>query len=310
MPCTSEPGSASWWGGGAGQVSRTLPAIAWPAVGTERRNRQKELRRQHQEAVRAELQRQQRRRRAAWLGGAVVIVGLLVVGGVVLFGGGDSSTAARTTAAPTTVVPSDAVPGVESPVSDAPCPPAEGTDERITSFDGQPQRCIDPKANYTATFATTAGEFTAELDAEAAPATVNNFVVLARSHYYDGVAFHRIVPNFVIQSGDPNLTDDLGSLGTGNPGYYLAEEPPSDGQYQRYDLAMGKGQIPNSTGSQFFVVTGNPAGLEASPTYSRFGRVVTGKNVVDAIADTPVGGPRGDTPQTVVRIESVTITES
>ena len=148
-----------------------------------------------------------------------------------------------------------------------------------------------------------------KLDAQAAPTTVNNFVVLARSHFYDGIPFHRVVPDFVIQAGDPTDTDDLTQLGAGGPGYTIPEEPPTDGVYDTYDLAMAKTQEPNSTGSQFFVVTGDPAPLNSSPTYSLFGTVTDGKNVVDAIGNAPVGGPNGDTPEKPVTIESVQITE-
>ena len=147
------------------------------------------------------------------------------------------------------------------------------------------------------------------LDAKAAPTTVNNFVVLARSHFYDGIPFHRVVPDFVIQAGDPTETDDLTQLGGGGPGYTIAEEPPADGTYATYDLAMAKTQEPNSTGSQFFVVTGDPAPLNSLPTYSLFGTVTDGKDVVDAIGKAPVSGPSGDTPEDPVTIESITITE-
>lgn len=189
------------------------------------------------------------------------------------------------------------------------CPPAEGTSGRITTFDAPPPTCIKPTLSYTAEVSTSAGDFVVDLDAEAAPETVNNFVVLARSHFYDGIPFHRVVPDFVIQVGDPADPNDLSQLGAGGPGYTIAEEPPAEGSYETYDLAMAKTQEPNSTGSQFFVITGDPAPLNASPTYSLFGRVTDGRSVVDAIASVGVVGPNGDTPDKHIMIHSVAITE-
>lgn len=257
--------------------------------------------------MRAALKREQRRRNL--IAGVAVVAALAVIGvaGWALFGGDEttSTTTEDSLASPATPPDTDAA----QPVSDAPCPPEGGTDERITTFDGPPQECIDPTKDYSATISTSEGDFTVALDAEAAPVTVNNFVVLARSHYYDGIPFHRVVPDFVIQVGDPTETDDLTALGAGGPGYTIAEEPPLDGVYEPYDLAMAKTQEPNSTGSQFFVVTGDPSPLNSSPTYSLFGSVTEGKDVVDAIGNTPVGGPNGDTPEATITIDSVTITE-
>src|SRR5690606_33328144 len=152
-------------------------------------------------------------------------------------------------------------------------------------------------------FETTEGTFVAALDTQAAPQTVNNFVVLARYHFYDGIPFHRIVPDFVIQAGDPSDVPD----GTGGPGYTIEEEPPADQKYEKYDLAMAKTQAPRSTGSQFFVVTGDTSALDASPTYSLFGKVVEGTDVVDATGAKEVAG---DAPTEQINIVKVTISES
>lgn len=264
--------------------------------------------------MRAELKRQQRRRTLLGAVAAVAILAVIGVAGWALISGEDDTTnASGTTVDPTATLPPelDEPPefGEESPLSEMPCPPAEGTDERITVFDGRPQMCIDADRTYTATFTTPKGAFTATLDAAAAPETVNNFVVLARSRFYDGIPFHRIVPDFVIQAGDPTDTEDLTQLGAGGPGYTIAEEPPADGVYAAYDLAMAKTAEPNSTGSQFFVVTGDPAPLNANPGYSLFGKVTEGQEVVDALGAAEVGGPNGDTPVETIQIESVTITE-
>jgi cyclophilin family peptidyl-prolyl cis-trans isomerase len=191
-------------------------------------------------------------------------------------------------------------PGAE--IDGAPeCPADDGSSERTTSFGEAPPMCIDAGASYTATIETTLGTITAELDAAAAPETVNNFVFLARYHYYEGAPFHRIIPGFVIQGGD--ATGD--PLGTGGPGYEIDEEPPTDG-YPIGSLAMANAG-PGTTGSQFFIVTGAQGeGLPAD--YSRFGEVTGGMEVVSEIEALPT--TPDDLPIEEIYIESVSIEES
>ncbi len=186
------------------------------------------------------------------------------------------------------------------------CPEADGSSDRVTTFVEAPPMCIDENTTYTAVFDTNLGEFTAELDATAAPNTVNNFVVLARYHYYDGVPFHRIIPGFVIQGGDA-----VGPiLGQGNPGYLIAEEPPQPAEgelaYEVGSLAMAKSAGPNATGAQFFIVTGEQ-GTQLPPEYSLFGSVTAGMDVVSAIEALPTDGQ--DYPTEEIVINTVTITE-
>jgi cyclophilin family peptidyl-prolyl cis-trans isomerase len=137
------------------------------------------------------------------------------------------------------------------------------------------------------------------LDAIAAPKTVNNFVFLARYHYYDGIVFHRIIPGFVLQGGDPDGT------GAGGPGYRIEDELPAAGRYQIGSLAMANAG-PNTNGSQFFVISG-PDGARLPPQYSLFGSVISGGEVVTAID--AIGTSSGK-PKESVTIESVTITEA
>jgi hypothetical protein len=92
---------------------------------------------------------------------------------------------------------------------ETPCPKADGSEERVAAFEKAPPMCIDVAKTYTATISTTEGDYTAVLDAKAAPKTVNNFVVLARYHFYDGVIFHRIIDGFMCQGGDPDGTTDI-----------------------------------------------------------------------------------------------------
>ncbi len=157
---------------------------------------------------------------------------------------------------------------------------------------------IDTDKRYTATMVTSHGTMVIALDPLAAPKTVNSFVFLARYHYYDGVIFHRIIPGFVLQGGDPTGT------GTGGPGYKFADELPAPGRYQVGSLAMANAG-PNTNGSQFFIISGSD-GVRLPPQYALFGAVVSGGEVVTAI---DALGTRSGKPKEEVVIESVTITE-
>jgi cyclophilin family peptidyl-prolyl cis-trans isomerase len=160
--------------------------------------------------------------------------------------------------------------------------------------------CIDPSKRYTAEMVTSMGTLTIEFDPAAAPKTVNNFVSLARYHYYDGVTFHRVIQGFVIQGGDPDGT------GRGGPGYRFEDELPKPGRYEIGSLAMANAG-PNTNGSQFFIISG-PSGASLPPQYSLFGKVVRGMDVVDRMEKVRTGP--GDKPVEPMTIESVTITES
>ena len=179
------------------------------------------------------------------------------------------------------------------------CPAPDGSSPKTQRFDGPPPMCIDPAKRYTAEMVTSHGSMTIALDPIAAPKTVNNFVVLARYHYFDGVVFHRIIPGFVLQGGDPQGT------GRGGPGYTFADELPPPGRYELGSLAMANAG-PNTNGSQFFVISG-PDGMRLPPSYSLFGKVVKGLDVVAAIDKV---GTKSGSPTEKVTIESVTITES
>ncbi len=180
------------------------------------------------------------------------------------------------------------------------CPSVDGSSPRQTTFDGEFGMCIDPSKTYTAEMVTSMGDLTIALDPVAAPKTVNNFVSLARYHYYDGLIFHRIIQGFVCQGGCPE------GSGRGGPGYRFADELPKPGRYELGSLAMANAG-PNTNGSQFFIISG-PSGMGLPPQYSLFGKVVKGLDVVDAMEKVPTGA--GDRPKTDVVIESVTITES
>ena len=195
-----------------------------------------------------------------------------------------------------------AIPSTESNIqmSSTPCPPAEGAAERMTQFSEAPPMCIDPSKTYTAVLDTSLGQMTIALDAAAAPKTVNNFVVLARYRYYEGIIFHRIINGFMCQGGDPTGT------GTGGPGYKFEDELPAPNTYKIGSVAMANAG-PNTNGSQFFIVSGaNGVGLP--PLYSLFGQVTEGLDVVEKMQN--VKTARGDKPHDDLIINSVTISES
>ena len=177
-------------------------------------------------------------------------------------------------------------------------PNADGSSEKRQSFPGVPPMIINPAKTYEATMVTDKGTLEILLDPLAAPVTVNNFVFLARWHYFDGIIFHRVIPGFVLQGGDPTGT------GTGGPGYRFNDELPKPGRYELGSLAMANAG-PNTNGSQFFVISG-PDGMRLPPLYSLFGKVVSGLDVVQTINDLGSGSGR---PTEVVTIQSVTITE-
>jgi peptidylprolyl isomerase len=180
-----------------------------------------------------------------------------------------------------------------------PCPAVDGSSAKRQEFDGPPPMCIDPDKRYSAEMVTSKGTLNIALDPIAAPMTVNNFVFLARYHYFDDVVFHRIIPGFVLQGGDPTAT------GRGGPGYRFADELPAAGRYELGSLAMANAG-PDTNGSQFFVISG-PSGIRLPPQYSLFGKVVKGLDVVAAI---DAIGTQSGTPKETVTIQSVTITEA
>src|ERR1700732_2982024 len=177
-------------------------------------------------------------------------------------------------------------------------PAADGSSPQQRQFDEEPPMVIDTDKRYTAEMVTSKGTMVISLDPLAAPKTVNSFVFLARYHYYDGIVFHRVIPGFVLQGGDPTGT------GTGGPGYKFADELPKAGRYELGSLAMANAG-PNTNGSQFFIISGRD-GMGLPPSYSLFGKVVSGLDTVAAID--AVGSRSGKTSEKVT-IESVTIAE-
>ena len=165
-----------------------------------------------------------------------------------------------------------------------------------------PLMTIDPNGTFLAQIRTNKGDITLELFASEAPKTVNNFVFLAREGFYNGVSFHRVMKEFMIQTGDPK------GNGSGGPGYRFADEPVSR-SYSKGIVAMANAG-PNTNGSQFFIVHGAQVGLR--PLYTIFGQVASGLDTVDAIADSPVrASDRGEvsSPIEPIIIDSIEITQ-
>jgi cyclophilin family peptidyl-prolyl cis-trans isomerase len=265
---------------------------------SQKRQRQRAGRQAARQAAREAQRRTARRRRAV----SIIVLVALVAGVALLLSRGEGEQeveAGRGTT--TTARPADADPFASLQAGGAPCPAADGSSDRRIAFDGPPRKCIDLDKTYKATIETDVGTFTVDLETRKAPVTVNNFVFLARYHFYEGVPFHRVVPGFVVQGGDAEKGD-----GTGGPGYTIPEEPPEAGQYRIGSMAMAKTAQPNSTGSQFFVITGEQ-GTGLPPQYSLFGTVTEGLDVVKKIeAD---GAPDPNPPKVVHRMTRVGIIE-
>jgi cyclophilin family peptidyl-prolyl cis-trans isomerase len=168
------------------------------------------------------------------------------------------------------------------------------------TYAAAPAMAITPAKTYTATLATSCGTITMHLLPKQAPVTVNNFVFLAEQGFYNGLTFHRVIPGFVIQGGDPK------GDGTGGPGYQFKDELPTT-TYTLGDVAMANAG-PNTNGTQFFIVQGSQA-VSLPRQYSRFGHVTSGQNVVNLIANVPADTTTGK-PNQPVWIYSVTITTS
>jgi cyclophilin family peptidyl-prolyl cis-trans isomerase len=161
-----------------------------------------------------------------------------------------------------------------------------------------PKQTVKKGEKLTAVVETSCGTFDIALDTERAPKTVNSFAYLAEEGFYDELTFHRIVPEFVIQGGDPEGT------GTGGPGYKVVEKPPANLAYTKGVVAMAKSSAepPGTSGSQFFVVTGADAGLP--PEYALVGKVDKGMDTVERIGK--LGTPSEQPKQTVL-IDKITI---
>ncbi|MDQ4064589.1 MAG: peptidylprolyl isomerase [Actinomycetota bacterium] len=260
-------------------------------MATDKRARKREARAEREAAL-----RRRRNTRLAVLAGLIaLLVGLAIFAG--RDDGGDGEPVADATEAPGGVAC-----GGESP------PPADPQ-----QYDA-PERVLEEGVDYGAVISTSCGDITIDLYEDDYPTTVNNFVFLASEGFYDGLTFHRIVSNFVIQGGDPEGT------GRGGPGYAIEDEFPAQGNIYRFGIVAMANSGPGTTGSQFFIVTHlspdgsrDPAGLD--PAYSLVGEVDRASwDVIREInGQETLGGNdpnTADRPVVPVYINSVEITTS
>jgi len=258
---------------------------------TDRRQRQKE-----QRAAKREAERKSESRRALIRTIATALIFGLVVVAIFTFGGlfdGDD------TGAPQSYE--------DYRSQDTACGGSQPPAEEVMSFPDGPEEQADITAGstVTATIATSCGEVVLELNNEGAPDTVNSFVFLARSGYYNGQVIHRISEDFVFQTGDPAAD------GTGGPGYVISDEHPTDPDfvYEPGTVAMAN-RGSRSTGSQFFVVAGDD-GQFLTSNFNVLGSVIDGQDSIERIMALPTGIAPGTNeksrPLETVYIESITI---
>jgi len=290
-------------------------------VPSDKRQRQREAR-----EARLAAEARAKKRRTQTRNAIIVVVVAAVIIGIVFLVSGNSKNPPKTAAGTTTTV--KGATATTAPVTTttaassaadvkaqaaankiavaAGCPASTKTAVNTQKYSAAPAMTINTNDLYSATVVTTAGTFDIALDAKSAPITVNNFVFLAQKNYYHCVIFHRVIPNFMDQTGDPTGT------GTGGPGYTIPDELPakaanSADQYPLGSVAMANTGSPNTGGSQFFIVAG-PEGEGLANTYSLFGRIVSGINVIDKI--NAEGSTAGVPPDVTQRIISVTIHEA
>lgn len=174
------------------------------------------------------------------------------------------------------------------------------TENPVRRFDGAPGDMLTPGHDYRAVIETDAGRMVLDLLEAETPVTVNSFVFLARNHFYEGIAFHRVIEGFMAQSGDPNtIGTNRASWGTGGPGYNFSLEVQDGLGFDGPGvLGMARATSPDTNGSQFFITFAAQPRL--SGMYTVFGRVIEGMSVLATVA-------RGEPPMTPTRITRVTI---
>ena len=263
----------------------------------DKRARKKQFRDEAAAAREAEL------RRRTWIRFGVLGLVIAVVIGWALFSGKDDDSSSS----------KDPVSATEPAASEAPEGVACGGEEPPAADPQQydkPQQVMEEGVDYAAIIHTSCGDIEIDLLEEKAPKTVNSFIFLSQEGFYDGLTFHRIVSNFVIQGGDPE------GNGQGGPGYIVPDEFPDKGNEYIFGTVAMANAGPNSTGSQFFIVvhegakgeTDEPVGLD--PLYSLFGMATEESfEVIKEISKVEVGPPTGEAPVVPVYINSIEIVE-
>ena len=263
----------------------------------DKRARKKQFRDEAAMARQAEL------RRRTWI--RFGILGLVIAGVIAwaLFSGkDDDSSTIKDPASATEPAASEAPGGIACGGEEPPAPDPQQYDK--------PEQVIEEGVDYAAIIHTSCGDIEIDLLEEKAPKTVNSFIFLSQEGFYDGLTFHRIVSNFVIQGGDPEGT------GQGGSGYVVPDEFPDKGNEYIFGTVAMANAGPNTTGSQFFIVvhegangeTDEPVGLD--PLYSLFGMATEESfEVIKEISKVEVGPPTGEAPVVPVYINSIEIIE-
>ncbi len=211
------------------------------------------------------------------------LVPLVLTGVLALAGCGDSGSSTPAAIGPTT------------------CAAADGSSPSVTSFSEAPPMCLDDGVAYVALIETNYGILHVDLRADIAPITVNSFVNLARYHYFDNTTCHRAIQNFVVQCGDPTGT------GFGGPGYDIPDELDQIEPYRFGALAMANSGVPDSGGSQWFIITGDDGAL-LPPNYTLFGQVIDDDFGIVAQLEA-VSNPGDGPPLEPIEIIRITIEE-
>jgi peptidylprolyl isomerase len=224
-----------------------------------------------------------------WLCLLLAVVAALAVG-CSSSGDNATATASKTASASSTV----------AATANCPAPAVDTGVPSMKTYTAAPAMTIDPSKTYTATVKTVRGDFTITLRPDLAPKHVNSFVFLAKDGYFDHVTFHRVIPGFVAQAGDPTGT------GSGGPGYTIPLEATTSLPYAPGVVGMARTTDPNSAGSQWFVAYAPAPSLDGQ--YTVFGQVTSGMDVVDCL--TPRDPTKANQPAEGDKIISITIAES
>jgi cyclophilin family peptidyl-prolyl cis-trans isomerase len=281
----------------------------------ERRELARTQRTEQQERLLRRRRAQRRARLFALVSAVILVLGLV---GTFITSSLTSSTTTTTssttsttstTTTTTTTIPKARAAALQASANQvaraAGCPASTKTRVNTLSWKTAPPLTINIELPYYAHVVTTAGTFVVQLDAKAAPVTTNNFIFLSDHDFYHCSIFHRVIPGFIIQGGDPTGT------GQGGPGYTIPDEYPLTGTptYPLYSVAMANTGAPHTGSSQFFIVTG-PEGEALPNKYSLFGLVVRGQSVIKTINQEGNPSSDGQPPIVTQRILSVTITHT
>ncbi|WP_293913061.1 peptidylprolyl isomerase [Deinococcus sp.] len=216
----------------------------------------------------------------------------------------DTAATTPSSAVPSSAVPSSAIPSAAATpaISKAGAVPAgytlvpELSKTAVTTFSKPPAPALQDGKDYYALIDSSRGQVLVDLLEKDVPVTVNNFVTLARNHYYDGQRFHRVIDNFMAQTGDPGSKDEAkkASWGTGGPGYSFPDEIRTKLIFDKPGMLAMANSGANTNGSQFFITFAPAEFLNGK--YNLFGKVVTGQDILAKLTRTAVSGQGGEVP--------------